>query len=65
MAGTALVRGSEVAGDRAENHQGGLGSPKLAGTGEEGPVNSLAGLWPRERDRRRENSGGGAPSGSG
>jgi hypothetical protein len=30
----------------------------LAGTGEEGPVNSLAGLRPRERDRRRENGGG-------
>jgi hypothetical protein len=37
---------------------GSLGSPGLVGTGEEGPVNTLAGLQPRERDQRRENARG-------
>jgi hypothetical protein len=37
----------------------------LAANGEEGPVNSLAGLRSRERDWRRENGGGSAPDGSG
>jgi hypothetical protein len=37
---------------------GGLGLPVLAGIGEEGPTNSLAGLQLRERDRRWENDGG-------
>jgi hypothetical protein len=37
----------------------------LDGIGEEGPANSLAGLQPRERDRRQENGGGSAPSESG
>jgi hypothetical protein len=37
----------------------------LAETGEEGPVNSLARLRPRERDRRRENGRGCAPGKSG
>jgi hypothetical protein len=42
-----------------------LGSRWLAGTGEEGPANSLVGLRSRERDQRRENGGGGAPGGPG
>jgi hypothetical protein len=37
---------------------GGLGSPVRAGMGEEGLANSLAGLRPRERDRRQENGEG-------
>jgi hypothetical protein len=36
-----------------------MGSSVLAGTGEEGPTNSLAGLRTQEQDRRRENGGGG------
>jgi hypothetical protein len=47
-----------------ERPPGGLGSPGLARTSEEGPANSLAGFRSRERDQRRENSGGGAPGGS-
>jgi hypothetical protein len=38
--------------------EGALGSPARAGTGEQGPTNSLARLWPRERDQRRENGEG-------
>jgi hypothetical protein len=38
--------------------EGVLGSPVRAGTGEEGPANSLAGLWPQERDQRRRNDEG-------
>jgi hypothetical protein len=38
--------------------EGGLGSSVRAGTGEEGPANSLAGLQSRERDQRRENGVG-------
>jgi hypothetical protein len=37
---------------------GGLGSPKLARIGEEGPMNRMARLRPRERDRGRENGRG-------
>lgn len=44
---------------------GGLRSLELAKTGEKGPTNLLEGLWPRERDRRRENGGGKALGGSG
>jgi hypothetical protein len=48
VAGAAPLRGGEVAGDRAYDHGGGggLGSPGLAGTGDEGPVNSPTGLRP-------------------
>jgi hypothetical protein len=51
-------RGGEVAGGEADVVAGGLGSPVRAGMGEEGPANSLAGLRPREWDRRRENDEG-------
>jgi hypothetical protein len=44
------VHGGGVAGDRADMASGGLGSPGLARTGEEGPVNSLAGLQPQKLD---------------
>jgi hypothetical protein len=50
--------GSEVTGDGEDTVARGLGSPVRAGTGEEGPANSLAGLRPLEQDRRRENDEG-------
>jgi hypothetical protein len=59
------VLGGEVARDRADMASGGLGSPELAENGEEYPTNSLAGLRPRESERRRGNGGGNAPGGSG
>jgi hypothetical protein len=37
---------------------GGLGSPVRAGTGEEGPVNSLAGSQLQEQDRTRQHDEG-------
>jgi hypothetical protein len=52
------IRGGEVAGDRASSLRGGSGSPVRAGTGEEGPTSSLAGLRPQEQDRRWENNEG-------
>jgi hypothetical protein len=50
VTGAVPVHGGGVAGDRADVAAGGLGSPGLARTGEEGPANSLAGLQPRELD---------------
>jgi hypothetical protein len=50
--------GSKVTGDGEDTVARGLGSPVRAGTGEEGPANSLAGLRPLEQDRRRENDEG-------
>jgi hypothetical protein len=38
------LRGGKVAGDGADAVARGLGTPVWAGTGEEGPANSLAGL---------------------
>jgi hypothetical protein len=58
--GVVPVHGGEVTGDRAHTASGGLGSPGLARTGEEGPTNSLVGLRPRELDRGRGNGGGSA-----
>jgi hypothetical protein len=51
VACAAPVRGSGVARD-SRRPPWGLGSPGLAGTGEEGLANSLVRLRPRERDRR-------------
>jgi hypothetical protein len=63
--GVAPVCGAEVAGDEPSVGSGGLRSPELARTGEGNPANSMAGFQPSERDRKRANSGGGAPGGSG
>jgi hypothetical protein len=61
-ASPAMVKSPETGQERP---LGGLGSPGLAGTDGEGPANSLVELQPPERDRRRENGGGGARGGSG
>jgi hypothetical protein len=62
--GVVPVDGGGVAGDRTHTASGGLGSPGLARTGEEGPTNSLVGLRSQELDRGRGNGGGSASGGS-
>jgi hypothetical protein len=52
VTGVDPVLGGGVTRDRADAASGGLGSPGSAETGEEGSTNSLAGLRPRESDRR-------------
>jgi hypothetical protein len=41
------------------------GSPELVREGEDDLVNSMAGLWPRDRGQRGGNDGGKAPGGPG
>jgi hypothetical protein len=64
VTGAASVHGGRVARDRVDVASGGLGSPKLARTGEGGPMNSLAELRSRESDLGRANDGGNASGGS-
>jgi hypothetical protein len=52
---SAVVKSPETGQAASE---GVLGSPVRAGTGEEGPTSSLAGLRPQEQDRRWENNEG-------
>jgi hypothetical protein len=58
----AAVKSPELGWVRAMAVQG---SPELVREGEDDSVNSMEGLWPRDRGQRGGNSGGKAPGGSG
>jgi hypothetical protein len=60
----SVVTGDGVAGDKVDTTYGGLRSPGLARTGENGSVNSLAGLRPRELYRGQGNDRGSIWGGS-
>jgi hypothetical protein len=65
VGGAAPSLVGEVAGVGAGVCSGGSGSPELVREGEDDSVNSMVGLWPRDRGQRGGNSGGKSPGGPG